>query len=165
MSDALKRVLNGVSKVVHGEDAPLGSLSVVFDVTDTVQDGVTHIEVTGSQIDLGSQGVLAFRDFTGTHTAEQIQAFFSRTVTEGRDGGMGQVTSVFLELFGGQFAHVGMTVLDQCFRQLVGLFKIVGAVVETVAPVEAQPMDIFFDGIYEFSIFLCGIGIVHTQVA
>ena len=36
VGDALQRVLNGMGKVIHGEDAPLGALAVMLNVSDAV---------------------------------------------------------------------------------------------------------------------------------
>ena len=61
--------------------------------------------------------------------------------------------------------YYGSDYFDQFHGVLVVLLKVVGAVEEIVAPVEAQPVDIFLDGVHELHIFLGGVGVVHTQVA
>ena len=78
---------------------------------------------------------------------------------------MGQVAPVFLKLLGGQLADVGQALLNQLLGERIGLFKIIGAVEEPVAPVEAQPVDVLLDGVHILGVLLGGIGIVHTKVA
>jgi len=165
MGDAFQSVLDGMGKVIHGVDAPLVALTVMVHVTDPVDNGVTHIEVAGGQVDLGSQGVAVVLKFAGTHPCEQIQAFLHGTVPVGGDGGGVQIAPVFLELLGGQLADISQALLDQLHSVLVVLLKVVGTIVEPVAPVEAQPVDVFLDGVHKLHVFLGRVGVVHTQVA
>ena len=165
MGNALQRVLNGVCKVVHGVDAPLVSLTVVVHMTDAIDDRVAHIEVAGSQIDLGAEGITVVLKFSGAHSGEQVQAFLNGTVAVGRNGGGIQVAPVLLELLRRQLADVGQSLLDQLHRIFVVLLKIVGAVVEAVAPVEAQPVDVLLDSLHELHILFGGVGVVHAEVA
>ncbi len=55
--------------------------------------------------------------------------------------------------------------MNEFFRKGIGFFKVVGAIKETVGPVEAQPVNIFLNGLHIFCVFLRGIGIVHAQIA
>ena len=165
VGDALQGVLDGVGKVIHGEDAPLGPLAVVLDVADAVQDRVTHVEVAGGQVDLGPQGVLALRELAVLHPLEQVQALLDGAVPPGALGGGGGVAAIGLELVGGQLADVGQALLDEVHGQLVGLLKVVGAVEKAVAPVEAQPMDVLLDGIDVLRVLLGRVGVVHAKVA
>ena len=72
---------------------------------------------------------------------------------------------MLLELLGCQLADISQALLDQLDSILVVLLEVVGTVEETIAPVEAQPVDIFLDSINVLDIFLCGVGVVHTQIA
>ena len=56
MGDTLQGVLNGVSEVIHGIDAPLVAGAVVRHVLDAVDGRVAHIEVAAGQVDLGARG-------------------------------------------------------------------------------------------------------------
>ena len=165
VGNAFDGILDGMGEVVHGEDAPLGALTVMLYKTNAVQHGVTHVEVAAGQIDLGAQGVLTLGELTGAHTAEQIQALFHRTVAIGANCGTGQVTAIFAELLGSQLADIGQTLLDQFFGILIGLLEVVGTVVETIIPVKAQPTDIFLNGLDILGVFLGRVGVIHTQVA
>ena len=134
-------------------------------VTDSVDNRVTHIEVAGGQVNLGTKCVAVILKLTGTHPGKQIQAFFNGAIPVGGGGRRVQIAAHFLCLVGGQFANISKTLFDQLNSEFIVLFKVVRAVVEPVSPVKAQPVDIFLDGFNEFYIFLGGIGIVHTQVA
>ena len=72
MGDTLQGVLNGVSEVIHGIDAPLVAGAVVRHVLDAVDGRVAHIEVAAGQVDLGAEGHSAIGEFTGPHPSEQI---------------------------------------------------------------------------------------------
>ena len=165
VGDAFQRVLNGVRKVVERVDAPLVTLTVMVHMADAVDDGSAHIEVAGCQIDLGTERILVVLEFAGAHTGEQIQTFLNGTVTVGRNGGGFGIAAELLELLSGQLADVCQTLLDQLNSILVVLLEVVGAVEEAVAPVEAQPVDIFLDGFDKLHVFLGGVGVVHTQIA
>ena len=165
VGDALQRVLNGMGKVVHGIDAPLVALPVVAHVVDTVDHRVAHIEVAAGQVDLGPQRHSAVGEFPGAHTGEQIQTLLHRPVAVGGHGGDADVAAVGLELLRRQLAHIGQPLLDEQHRLPVVLLKIVAAVEEPVAPVEAQPVDVLLDGLHKLLVLLGGVGVVHAQVA
>ena len=165
MGNALQRVLNGMGKVVHGIDAPLVPLTVVVHMADAIDDRVAHIEVAGSQIDLGAEGITVVLKFSGAHSGEQVQTFLNGAVAVRGNGRGIQVAPVLLELLRRQLADVGQSLFDEFYRVLVVLFKIVGAVVEAVAPVEAQPVDILLDGLHKLHVLFGGVGVVHAEVA
>ncbi len=165
MGDPLERVLNRMGEIVHRIDAPLRALTVVFDIADAVEDRVAHIEVAAGEVDLRAQGVLPLSKLAVFHALEQIEVFLDRAVAPRADGGTGGVATVLAELVGRELAYVGQALFDQLDRQLVGLLKIVRAVVEAVAPVEAQPVDVLLDRVDELGIFLGGVGVVHAEVA
>ncbi len=165
VGDALQSVLNGVGEVVHGVDAPLVPLTVVVHVTDPVDHRVTHVEVAGGQVDFRPKGVPVILKFARAHPGEQVKALFNRPIPVGGDGGGVQIAPVRLELLGGQIAHIGQTLLDQLHCVLVVLLEVVGAEEEPVAPVEAQPVNILLNGLYELHVLLGGVGVVHAQIA
>ena len=162
---ALQGVLDGMGEVVHGEDTPFGALAVVLDVADAVEHRVPHVEVAAGQVYLGTEGVLALGEFSFSHAPEEVQALLNGPVSPGADGRLDGVATVLFELLGSQLAHIGKALLYKLYGILIGLFKIVGAVVEPVAPVEAQPVDILLDSVHVFRILLGGVGVVHAQVA
>ena len=137
----------------------------MLDVADAVEDGVAHVEVAAGKVDLRAQGVFALRELAVLHALKQIEVFLDRAVAPRADGGTGGVAAVLAELVGRELADIGQTLLDQLDRELVGLLKIVRAVVEAVAPVEAQPVDVLLDRVDELGILLGGVGVVHAEVA
>ena len=164
VGDVLQGILDGMSEVVHGIDAPLVALTVMMSILDAVNDGVAHIEVAALQIDLGAQGVLALRELAVLHALEQVERLLHGTVTPGRTGGGGSVAAVLLELLGGQLTNISQSLLDQLYSELIVLFKVVRAV-QHLIPLKAQPADIFLNGVHELHIFLGGVGVVKAQVA
>ena len=165
MGDAFQRILNGVGEVVHRVDAPLVTLTVVMQMTDPVNNRITHIKITGGQIDLCSERVAVVLKLAVSHTCKQIQTLFDRAVTVRRNSRSSQIATVFLELLGGQFANVCQSLFDEGYSKIIGFLEIVGTVEETVAPIEAQPMDVFLDCFNEFHILFGGIGVIHAKIA
>ena len=125
MGDPFQGILDGVGKVVHGEDAPFGPLPVVLNVADTVEHRVPHVEVTGGQVNLGAEGVLAFRELPVLHAFEEVQVFLHRPVPPRAFGGGGGVPPVLPELLGGQLTDIGQAFLDQVHCQFIGSSEIV----------------------------------------
>ena len=165
VGDALQRVLNGMGKVVHGEDAPFGTLPMVVDEADAVDHRVTHVEVAAGKVDLGPEGHLPLLHFAVLHLLKQPQVLLDGTVPVRGHSGDADVAAVGLELLRRQLADIGKALLDKLHGVLVVLLKIVGAVVKTVAPVKAQPVDVLLDGVHILGVLLGGVGIVHPQVA
>ena len=165
VGNALQGVLDGVGKVVHGIDAPLGTLAVVVDEADAVNDGVPEVQIAAGQVDLGPQGHLALLHLAVLHHFKQTQILLNGAVPIGGGGGDADVAAVGLELLRRQLAHIRQALFDELHGVFIVLFKIIGAIEETVAPVEAQPMDILLDGIHILGVLLGGVGVVHAQVA
>ena len=163
--DALKRVLDRVCEVVHREDAPFRALTVVLDIADAVEHGVTHVEVAGGKVNLCAQGVLALRELAGAHAREQIEIFLDRAVAPGADGGGVHIAAVFAELLRRQLAHIGKPFLDELHGVFVILLEVVRAEEKPVAPVKAEPVDVLLNGLNELVVLLGGVRVVHTQVA
>ena len=67
----------------------------------------------------------AFGEFPGPHPAEQIQTLLHGTIPVRRDGRVGQIAPIFLELLRSQLADVGKSFLDQLFGILIRLLKII----------------------------------------
>ena len=165
VGDALQGVLDGVGEVVHGVDAPLVPLAVVVHVVDAVDHRVPHVEVAAGQVDLGPEGVCAVGELPGPHPGEEVQGLLHGPVPPGGAGGGVHVAPVLLELLGGELAHIGQALLDELHGVVVHLLKVVGGVVEPVAPVVAQPVDVLLDGLHVLHVLLGGVGVVHAQVA
>ena len=165
VGNVLHRVLDGMGKVIHGIDAPLVAGGVVRHVVDAVDRRVPHIKVAGGQVDLRAEGHRAVWELARLHPAEEVQALLHGAVAVGRAGRSRQIAAVFTHLLRGQLADVGQTLPDQLLGAFVHLVEILGGVVEAVAPVEAEPVDILLDGLHVLNVFLRGVGVVHAEVA
>ena len=165
VGDALKCVLDGMGKIIHREDAPLGSLTVMLDVTDTVEDRIAHVEVAALQIDLCAQRVAPFFKLAVLHALKQIETFLDRTIAPGTDSGMRRIAAVFAELLGCQLADIGKTLADQLKSIFIRFIEIIRTVEEAIAPVKAEPVDVVLNSVDILGVFLGGIGIIHAQIA
>ena len=165
MGDTLQCVLNGVGKVIHGENAPLCTLTVMLNVADAVDDRVAHIEVAAFKVYLGTESVFALLELAISHTAEKVETFFNGPVPPGADGRAGSVAAVFAELLRSKLAYIGQTLFYKLLGVLIGLLKIVGTIEESVAPVKAQPVNIFLNCLDELGVLLGRVGVIHTQIA
>ena len=67
------------------------------------------------------------------------------------------------DLVGGEVIDVGFAVADELEGPLVELGEVVGGVAEAI-PVEAQPADVFLDGVDVLLLFFFGIGVVEAEV-
>ena len=163
--DALQRVLNGVGKVIHRIDAPLVALPVMVHIADAVNDRVAHIEVAGGQVDFCAQRAAALGELAVFHALEQVEVFLDGAVAVRAYGGLADIAAELAELLGRQVADVGKALLDQFDGKLVVLFKVIRAVEEAVAPVEAQPVNVLLDRVDVLGVLLRRVGVVHAQVA
>ncbi len=66
-------------------------------------------------------------------------------------------------LVGGEVVDVGLSGFDELDGPLVELGEVVGGVAEAV-PLEAQPADVFLDGVDVLLLFFFGVGVVEAQV-
>ena len=69
------------------------------------------------------------------------------------------------DLVGGEVVDVGLAGLDQVDGPVVELVEVVGGEVEMLAPVEAEPADVFLDRVDVLLLFLDRVGVVEAQVA
>ena len=165
VGDALQRVLNGVSEVIHGVDAPLVPLAVMVSVVNTVDHRIAHIEIAAGQVDFCPQRVRPVGELPVLHPLKQIQRLLHRPVPPRRCGGYADGAPVLLELLRGELAHIGQPLFDQLHRVLIHLREIVGGIEKPVVPVKAQPVDILLDGLHILHVLLGGVGVVHAEIA
>ena len=165
MGDAFNGIRLTVGEVIVGVDAPLVTGLVVMGMTDAVHDRVAQVHVRRGHVDLGAQHTLAVFKLTGGHAGEQIQVLFNAAVAERAVlAGLGQAAAVFLGLLGRQVADVGLAFFDQVNRPLVQLIEVLRRVTHFTGPLEAQPLDVAFDGVDVFLVFFCRVGVVKTQM-
>ena len=73
--------------------------------------------------------------------------------------------SVFLELFGGEVADIGLAFFNEAHSIFIHRVEIVGGPIDVVAPVVTEPFDVFLDGVDIFNVFSFRVGVVKAQVA
>ena len=165
MGYSLERVLNGMGKVVHGEDTPLRALTVVLDISDAVEHGIAHVEVAGGKVDLCAQRVFSLGKFAVFHALEQVEVFLNRSVSVRAYGRLARIAAIFLKLLGRELTDISKPFFYKLKSILIGLFKVIRAVEKAVTPVKAKPVDILLDGIDILGVLLGRICVVHAQVA
>ena len=139
---------------------------MVLGVADAVEDGVAHVDVGRGHVDAGAEDVGAVGELASPHTVKQIEVFFRWTVPMGTlPAGVGQGATVVANLLGSEAVNVGVAVQDELLGVLVQLLKIVGGVVEVLAPVETEPADVGQNGLDVLDILACGVGVVEAHVA
>ena len=75
MSNPFERIAVTVREIVKRIDAPLVSGPMMFGMSDTIEQGVSHIHISVSQIDFGSENVGTVGEFTRAHSPKQIEIF------------------------------------------------------------------------------------------
>src|SRR5438309_8654041 len=78
---------------------------------------------------------------------------------------MADPSAQLANLISGEVVDVRPTALDQVDSPFVELMEVVGGVVEMLAPVEAEPADVFLDRVDVLLLFLDRVGVVEAQVA
>src|SRR3989344_4019249 len=165
VGDAFDGVRLAVGEVVVRVDAPLVTGLVVMGMADAVHDRVAQVHVRRGHVDLGTQYTGTVCELTGAHAGEPVQVLFHRTVAERAVlARFGQRATVFLGLFRGEVVDVGLAGLDQHDGPVEQLVEILGRIAHFTGPFEAQPLDVAFDGVDVFLVFLGRVGIVETQV-
>ena len=165
MGDSLYGVLNGVSEIIHGVDAPCVSGIVMIHVRHTVNDGIAHIDVGRGHVDAGPQHLLPVPVLSVLHLLEQLQILLHRAgIIRVVFPRLGQASPVFTNLLRGQVRDIGLALFDQLHRRLVHLPEIIGGEEQPVLPVRPQPLDVLLDGFHEFDVLLGGVGVIEAHV-
>ena len=132
---------------------------------DTVDDRISHVDVRGCHVDLGPEHLLAVCVLAFAHLLKELQVLFDAPVPIRRFlTRLSQGPSVGPDLVGAEVADESQPLLDQSHGALVHLIEIVRRP-KPVLPLEAQPSDIFFDGVHILHVFLDRVGVVIPQVA
>ena len=124
MCDSFKSIFDRMCEVVHRIDAPLCACSVVRQVIDPVDNGVSHVEVTGCEIDLSTESHLSVFEFSGSHSLEKIKALFNWSVAVRGDCGSLCVASHVTHLVGCEFAYISETLVDELDREFIHLLEV-----------------------------------------
>ena len=166
VGDVLDRVLDGMGEGVHRIDRPLVAGAVMGDVADAVDRRVAHVDVGAGHVDLRAQDVRAFGEFAGAHAAEEVEVLLDAALAIGAVlAGLGQGAAPGAHVVGGLRIDIGLAGTDQAQRTGVHGVEIVGCEVKMLAPVEAEPLYSFEDGVDVFLLFLLRVGVVEAHVA
>src|SRR4029077_7829111 len=108
----------------------------------------------------------AVRKLPRAHALEQVEVLIDRTVAPGAVlARLCEGAAVLPDLVGGQVVDVGLAGLDQVYGPVVELVEVVGGEVEMLAPVEAEPADVFLNRVDVLLLLLDRVGVVEAQVA
>ena len=166
VGDALDCVRLAVGEVVQRIDAPLVAGPRVGCVQDPIEHRVAHVDVGRGHVDLCPEHFGAVRKLPRAHALEQVEVLIDRTAAPGAvPARLCEGAAVLPDLVGGQVVDVGLAGLDQVYGPVVELVEIVGGEVEMLAPVEAEPADVFLNRVDVLLLFLDRVGVVEAQVA
>ena len=164
MRDMLDGIALAVGVIIHGVDAPLVSGTVMVGELDAVQQRVPEHHVGMGHVYLGPEHLLPFRVLAGFHFPEQLEVLLRGAVPPGAGGaGLVHGAAVLPDLLLGLVVHIGQAAFDEVFGPFVELVEIVRCI-QLLVPLEAQPLDVFLDGVHVFGVFLGGIGVIVTQI-
>src|SRR5581483_3472026 len=117
-------------------------------------------------VDLCPEHSGAVRELPRAHALEQVEVLIDRTVAPGAVlARLRERAAVLPDLVGGQVVDVGLAGLDQVYGPVVELVEVVGGEVEMLAPVEAEPADVFLNRDDVLQLFPDRVGVVEAQVA
>ena len=151
MGDSFDCILDRMCKIIHRIDAPLVTRIMVCHMCHTIQDRITHIDIRGCHIDMGTQYLCAILVHAVFHIFKQLQIFFNASVTVWIFlTRLCQCSSVGADLICAQIGYICFALFDQFYRAFIHLIKIIGCKEETIFPVSPKPFDISLDGLYEF---------------
>ena len=155
-----------MGEVVQRVDAPLVAGAGMGGVQDPVEHRVAQVDVRRGHVDLRPEHLGAVRELARAHALEQVEALLDRTVAPRTVlAGLGEGAAVLADLVSGEVVDVRLAGLDQVDRPFVELIEVVGGVVEMLAPVEAEPADVFLDRVDVLLLLLDRVGVVEAQVA
>ena len=165
VSHSLEIVGLSMGKVVHGIYVPFRTRAMVRVFDDTIHDGVSEMHVGRSHVDFGPQHETPLFKFAFVHTLKQVEILFNTTVAiRALDTRLRGSTLLAGNLLRRLFIDIGFSLLNHANGQIPQFGEIVRGIIEAVAPVKTQPVNILHDGVDILDIFLHRIGVVETQV-
>src|SRR5678816_3690162 len=100
-------------------------------VPDTIEHGVTHVQIRRGHVDLGAHYVRAVRELAGTHARKEVEALGHRSIAEGAVAPrLGERAAMAANLVRGEAVHVRLAVADEPDGELVQPLEVVRRVVE-----------------------------------
>src|SRR5215470_3283898 len=152
--------------VVQRVHAPLAPSTMMCSVANAIDRWVAQVDVGAREIDLQAQHVRAIGEFALLHASKQIEVFLDASVAiRARLTRLGQRPAQLTEFVGSRAIDVGQTCFDEVPGELVEPVEIVRSVVKVLAPIETQPSDRLFDGVFVLDVLFHGVRIVKTEMA
>ena len=146
MCDMFNGIFDGMSKIIHGVNAPFIACIVMCDMCYTIDNGISHVDVGRCHIDLGAEYPFSVCTFTIFHALKKLQVLLYASVTVGTVfAGLFQRSAIFTNFIGRQITHISLSFFNQLQCTFIHRVKIVGCKKQSVFPVCSQPFDIFLD--------------------
>ena len=169
-ADGVRNPLDGVRlpvrEIIHGVDFPGVARARMGGMQHAIHDRIAQIDVAARHVNLGAQDRLALLESASAHLLEKRQVLVRAALAVGAvPARLGERAAIFAYLVGARFIDVGAADADELKRHAVELLKVVRGVIEAVAPIKAEPAQVFGDGVDVFLLFCGGIGVVEAQVA
>ena len=166
MRDAFQGITDRMGEIIHRIDAPLVPGAPMLLVEDAVNCRIAHNNIRAAHVDFGTQSFASLGELTVPHAAEEIQAFFRRTVAPGTvASGFGEGSTVFSHLVLAEFIHIRKSAHDPVLSDFIAFVIIVGSIIETTGPVKSKPVNIPLDCFDIFSILFGRICVIKAQIA
>ena len=160
MSNIFQTVIDTVSIVVGWIDAPLISSVRVWHIANSVSNGVSHIWINMSHVNLHAQTALILSKAALAHMFKQLQVFLDTAVAVWR---LNHLVSLFLNLGLRAMVHISFSSLDKFASEVIKLLEVIGGKGNFEGFV-AEPLHTVSDVINELLVLLHGICVVIAQV-
>ena len=140
MSNPFQGIGNTVRVIVHRVDTPFVAGALMADMTDAVENRVAQVDIGRGHIDSGAQHMRPVREFSGTHTAKQVETFSCRAIAiRAVCAWFSQCAAQFPDFISSLAVYICFSLCNQIFGKFVQLIKVIRGVVKMFFPVEAQP--------------------------
>ena len=166
MCNALHRIAQRMCEVIHRVDAPCITGAVMMSMRNPVQNRIAQVDVRRTHIDLGTQNPCSIREFSRTHTAEQIEILFHADA-HGKDYSCPARSSVPRSSRICSACQIASTnafpFLNQQLSAVIHFLEIIRGKAKLV-PFKAKPAHILLNGFHILRIFFNRIRIVEAKV-
>ena len=154
-----------MSEVVHRIDAPLVSRVVMGRVDDSVDDRVSHVDVRARHVDLCSEADLSVSKLACSHLLKEREVLLNRSVpVRALLSRLCKRAPVFSYLIRSELAYESLALLDEFDCSVIHRVEIVGSP-ELLVPLESEPVDVSLDGLDEFDVLFCRVGVIVSEIA
>ena len=135
-------------------------------LANPVHHRIAHVDVARRHVDLGAQHVRAVLELARAHAAEEVVVLGDRAIAvRAIATGFCQRAAIFAHLVGRQAVDVRLAISNELLGPLVELLEIVRRVIQMLAPIEAEPLDVALDLVDVFLRFLDRVRVVEPEIA